>query len=67
MFFGRIEQTINFFRDLLTFNGKLYCKSLWATGYGNAKFQTVSFLATTLGRVIQLSTGAANGDVDGWT
>ena len=36
-------------------------------GYGNAKFQTVSFLATTLSRVIQLSTRAANGDVDGWT
>ena len=38
-----------------------------AMGYGNAKFELVSFLATTLARVIQLSTGAANGDVDGWT
>ena len=34
---------------------------------GNAKSQTVSFLATTLARVIQLSTGAVTDDVDGWT
>ena len=36
-------------------------------GYGNVKFQTVLCLTTTLARVIQLSTGAGNGDVDGWT
>ena len=52
---------------MLWLYGNQYCKSLWTTGYGNEKSHRVSFLATTLARVIQLSTGAANGDVDGWT
>ena len=58
--------------ELITFNHLRWYSSSTALGtrtcYWKSTWRgTVSFLAITLARVIQLSTGAANGDVDGWT